>query len=237
MLPPSCDTGFAMLGGALDGQNLADEAASFGFFSRPPIDLPTDQYSVSTLCQDVGGCQTPTQAALYLEGDLPFLAYSAIGQGNVAATPLEMALVASGIADDGVIMKPHVMGSILDHNDNVVDTYQPTSWLRATSPKTAQAITGLMEKVVSQAPAPGVLAGTAYGIFPASWQVAAKTGTAQVGTGNTATTDWMIAFAPASHPQVAIAVIVPDQSLSASGASVSGPIVHTMLCGIFDCAA
>ena len=76
--------------------------------------------------------------------------------------------------------------------------------------------------------------GTAYGIFPPSWQVAAKTGTAQEGQGNTATVDWMIAFAPASHPEVALAVVVPKQALNATGAIVSGPIVRTMLSGIFN---
>jgi cell division protein FtsI/penicillin-binding protein 2 len=55
-----------------------------------------------------------------------------------------------------------------------------------------------------------------------------------VGTGNSATTDWMIAFAPASHPEVAIAVVVPNQSKSATGAEVSGPIVKTMLAAICD---
>ena len=223
MLPPSCDTGYARLGVEIGAANLVSEAASFGFGARPPIDLPTTSFSVScmTLTQT-----TPCMSALSLQGDQPFLAYSAIGQGNVQATPLEMAMVASGIADDGVIMKPHVMSKILDPKDNVVDTYQATPWVRATSPQTAQSVSALMQAVVSQ---PN---GTAYGIFPSTWQVAAKTGTAQEGTGNTATIDWMIAFAPASHPKVAIAVVVPDQAKSASGASVSGPIVSQMLAGI-----
>jgi len=50
-----------------------------------------------------------------------------------------------------------------------------------------------------------------------------------VGQGNTATTDWMIAFAPASNPTVAIAVVVPHQSLSATGAEVAGPVMKTMI--------
>jgi penicillin-binding protein A len=229
MLPVSCDTGFAHMGIELGGENLANEAASFGFFVRPPIDLPTTPFSVSTVCAGIPGCDTATQAAIYLEGDQPSLAYSAIGQQDVQATPLEMALVASGIADDGVIMKPHVMQRILDHNDNVVESYQPAQWIRATSANTAQAVSSLMQLVVSKGP-PNQ--GTAYGIFPSSWQVAAKTGTAQVGTGNTATTDWMIAFAPASHPVVAMAVVVPDQTKSDTGAEVSGPIVCTMLSAI-----
>jgi peptidoglycan glycosyltransferase len=226
MLPQSCDTGYAHMGIELGAPNLTTEAASFGFFARPPIDLPTEPGSVSTMCSGVTNCDTSGQAALNLEGDLPFLAYSAIGQGNVVATPLEMAMVASGIADDGVIMTPHVMQRILDPKDNVIDNYSPTQWIRATSAKTAQSVSSLMQGVVSNPQ------GTAYGIFRPAWQVAAKTGTAQSGKGNSATVDWMIAFAPASHPVVALAVVVPKQALNATGAIVSGPIVRTMLSGI-----
>jgi peptidoglycan glycosyltransferase len=220
MLPPSCDTGYARLGVDIGAEYLVNEAASFGFGARPPIDLPTNPSSVSCMTLTT---TTPCMSALTLQGNQPFVAYSAIGQGNVLATPLQMALVASGIADDGVIMKPHVMSRILDPKDLVIQTYQPAPWVRATSTQTAQSVSALMQAVVTQ---PN---GTAYGIFPPSWQVAAKTGTAQIPGG---TTDWMIAFAPASHPKVAIAVVVPDQAQSASGAKVSGPIVDAVLSGI-----
>jgi penicillin-binding protein A len=223
MLPVSCDTGFASMGIQLGAANLVDEAASFGFGARPPIDLPTNPSAVSCVTLTT---TTPCMSAISLEDNQPFVAYSAIGQGDVLATPLQMAMVASAIADDGVIMKPHVMARILDPKDNVIQTYQPTQWIRATSPKTASAVSSLMQLVVSKPPPQE---GTAYGIFPSDWQVAAKTGTAQEPGG---TTDWMIAFAPASHPEVAIAVVVPDQGISATGALVSGPIVKTVLSGL-----
>jgi peptidoglycan glycosyltransferase len=225
MLPKSCDTGFATVGLDLGAQNLVSEASSFGFWARPPIDLPTSPASVSQMCTDVAATETGCEIAL--SGDQPFLAYSAIGQGNVSASPLEMAMVASAIANDGVIMKPHVMARIIDPKDNVIQTYQPTPWLKATTAQTAASVSKMMQAVVSNP------VGTAYPVgFPAAWDVAAKTGTAQ-DLGDTATTDWMIAFAPANNPQVAIAVVVPDQAKSASGASVSGPIVKTVLNGIF----
>jgi peptidoglycan glycosyltransferase len=75
-----------------------------------------------------------------------------------------------------------------------------------------------------------VRGGTAATVgFPAADDVAAKTGTAQIGLGNTATTDWMIAFAPASQPKVAVAVVIPHQALSATGAEIAGPVVKTMI--------
>jgi penicillin-binding protein A len=225
MLPPSCDTGYANLGVDIGAPALVSEASSFGFGSIPPIDLPTTAGSQSTVC---GSQYSESECAVSLEQGQAFLAYSAIGQEDVSATPLEMALVASGIADDGVIMKPHVLDEVLDPKDNVLQTYKPSVWLRATSAKTAAEVSHLMQLVTSQGP-PNQ--GTAYGLFPAAWDVAAKTGTAQALNG---TNDWMIAFAPANHPQIALAVVVPNQAKTASGATVSGPIVQKVLAGLFD---
>jgi len=72
--------------------------------------------------------------------------------------------------------------------------------------------------------------GTASGVgFPAQDDVAAKTGTAQVGRLNSQTTDWMIAFAPANRLIVAVAVAMPHQLRDETGALVAGPIVKTMI--------
>jgi peptidoglycan glycosyltransferase len=148
------------------------------------------------------------------------LAYSAIGQENVQSTALQMGLVAAGIADGGVVMKPHVMSQIHDAQGNLVSAYQPTPWARATTQSAAAQVTSLMEGVVTH--------GTAAQVgFPPQDQVAAKTGTAQTGTHQTH--DWMIAFAPASNPKVAVAVVVPWQPFSFYGATVAGPIVNAMI--------
>lgn len=210
MLPPSCDTGYALLGLDIGGPNLYAEASSFGFDSRPPIDLPTSAYSVSNF-------PTPDQFA----HNQPGVAYSAIGQQNVQANALQMAMVAAGIANSGVIMTPHVMYQVRDPQGNLVTRYKPTPWRQATSQSTAAAVNHLMTQVAQF--------GTAAGIFPAQENVAAKTGTAE--TGNS-TTDWMIAFAPANQPKVAIAVVVPGEPGGINdlvGATVAGPIVRAMI--------
>jgi peptidoglycan glycosyltransferase len=185
------------------------EAQSFGFNEQPPLDLPVSVTSQFLQAGCWGGAQI-------------FLAYSSIGQDCTLASPLQMALVAAGIANGGVVMAPHVMYEIRDLQNNLVQRYQPTAWHRAASQATASALTALMQKVVTS--------GTAAGDgFPASEDVAAKTGTAQTGLGNTLTTDWMIAFAPASHPTVAVAVAMPHQPVDLTGAIVAGPIVKTMI--------
>ena len=85
-----------------------------------------------------------------------------------------MALVAGGIANRGVIITPHVMSQIRDSQGNLVRRYQPKPWLTATSPLTAAAVTTLMQGVVT-------IGHRHTAVFPASWDVAAKTGTAETG--------------------------------------------------------
>jgi penicillin-binding protein A len=209
-LPASCDTAFAQLGMALGAANLNGEAQGFGFNQRIPLDLPGVPLSAF-----------PTVAAL--TDNSPSQAYSAFGQQNVDATDLQMALVVAGLANQGVIMTPHLMAEIRDSQGNLVASYAPKPWLKATSPQTAAAVTSLMQAVVSQ---PGA---TAYGVFPASENVAAKTGTAETGPNDTLTHDWMVAFAPADNPRVAVAVVVPDQPGNDTGASTSGPVTQAIL--------
>ncbi len=210
-LPESCDTAFAQMGIALGGAALTQEAEAFGFNQVPPIDLPGANASVF-----------PSGPSF--NTNKPIQAYSAFGQENVVATVLQMGLVAAGYANRGVIMTPHVMRDIHDSSGNLLTTYKPHPWLTATNPLTAAAVTSLMEAVVSNP------IGTAYNVgFPASWDVAAKTGTAQTGPANSLTHDWMIAFAPANDPKVAVAVVVPNQPANATGASTSGPPMKTIL--------
>jgi peptidoglycan glycosyltransferase len=208
-LPASCDTAFATLGMDLGGASLTAEAQAFGFNQNIPIDIP-----------GAGVSNFPAGAAFNL--NKPSQAYSAFGQQDVVATALQMALVADGIANRGVIMTPHVMRDIHDSSGALITAYQPHPWLTATNPLTAAAVTTLMQAVVTN--------GTATQVgFPAAWNVAAKTGTAETGPNATLTNDWMIAFAPANDPKVAVAVVVPNQPGSSTGAEVSGPPMKTIL--------
>jgi penicillin-binding protein A len=128
-------------------------------------------------------------------------------------------------------MTPHLMAQIRDTQGSVVTTYTPKPWMQPISAQTAATLTTFMQGVVSNP------LGTAYprgdfSGFPASWDVAAKTGTAQVGSFSANppfTTDWLIAFAPVGQSKVAIAVVLPNQVGSATGAAYSGPIVKQIL--------
>lgn len=231
-LAVSCDTTYAQIGLELGAKNLASEAAAFGFNRPPPIDLPPSE--VATPCfppvegqsYNVPSCPSSSAAAIG-PGNQPFIAYSAIGQGNVTESALQDALVTAAIANNGAMMTPHLMSAIVNDAGRIVDTYKPHVYLNSTSAKTAQSVRSLMLGVASY--------GTAAGLFPANLHVAAKTGTAQVGGSGVCTTNWLVAMGPAGAgqtPRIAVAGVVPAQAGLAcqeTGAGIAGPAVAKVL--------
>jgi peptidoglycan glycosyltransferase len=212
MLPASCDPGYALLGLALGAQDLTAEANAFGYDQVPPLDLP-----------GVVESYFPTES--YLAANPPFLAYSAIGQEDVSTTALQNALVAAGVANKGTIMRPHLLSYVTGPDGAILRRYQPSVWKKPLTAKQAALIVPLMHDVVTE--------GTAAGVgFLEQDDVAAKTGTAQVGNNLlNDTDDWMIAFAPANDPTIAIAVSVPYQAYNVTGAKEAGPIMKCMIEG------
>jgi peptidoglycan glycosyltransferase len=197
------------LGLALGAKDLTAMANAFGFNEVPPLDMPY-----------VDASYFPTES--HLAANPPFLAYSAIGQEDVRATALQDALVASAIADGGAIMTPHLMSYISAPDGSIVKRYKDSVWKQPLTRSQASQIVPLMQDVVTS--------GTAYGVgFLPADDVAAKTGTAQTGKGTT--DDWMIAFAPATDPTIAVAVSVPSQGISVTGAEVAGPIMKCVIEG------
>jgi len=210
----SCDADFAQIGQLLGAQTLANQAQAYGFNQTIPLDVPPDTVAVSNF-----------GTAADFADDIPGLMKSAIGQENVTASALQMAMVAGTVADGGVEMTPHVMSQIRDSQGNLVKVYEPKAWQQPISAETANTLTTFMQGVVKS--------GTAAPVgFPAAWDVAAKTGTAQTGSFGpdpAYTDDWLIAFAPVGNTKVAIAVVLPNQVGSATGATYSGPIVKQIL--------
>jgi len=213
MLPESCDPGYGELGIQEGAATLRQQAELFGINSLPGIDLPSNSQ------QPVGGVVASTLQTLP-DRSQALQAYTAIGQDTVADTALQNAMVAAGIANGGVVMTPHLMSSIHDSQGAVVETYTPKPMPRSASAQAAQSVTALMESVP--------INGTAQGVgFPSYLCAAVKTGTAQTGLG--LNHDWMIGFAPANNPKIAVAVVVPYQNISSDGASIAGPIVKEVM--------
>ena len=211
MIRISCNTGMASVGLDVGGDGMAAEAQAFGFGTKPPLDLPATAVS-------------HFPAAAEFTRNEPALAFDSIGQQNVSATPLQMALIAAGIANGGVIMTPHVLDHTSDAQGNVIDTYKPHEWRTATSGATAAVIKQMMIDVARR--------GTATRAQIAGIVVAAKTGTAQTGKEANHAHAWLIAFAPAEAPKIAVAVIVEDQSGlgdTATGGRVAAPIAQQVM--------
>jgi peptidoglycan glycosyltransferase len=151
------------------------------------------------------------------------VALSAIGQQDVAANPLQMALVSSGIANGGVLMQPRLVTEVRDPTGRVIAEFEPEEFSRPLSPENAAVLTQMMVAVVASG------TGTAAQIPGVA--VAGKTGTAQHGEGADPHA-WFTAFAPAEAPEVAIAVIVLDGGnlgSEATGGQVAAPIARAVM--------
>ena len=208
LLRVSCNTGFGQMGLDLGAEALVGEARDFGFDERPPLDIPAVRASA---IPDVNA----------FERDLPALAQSAIGQRDVRATPLQMALVAASVANDGVIMRPHLMAEIHDNDGEVVRRYEPAAWKTATTPEVNAQLRDLMINVVE--------AGTATRAKVGGAVVGGKTGTAQTEGDNAHA--WFIGFGEGNGRKVAVAVIVESQDgvSEATGGRVAAPIAQTVI--------
>ena len=192
ILVVSCNTAFAEMGAEVLGPEIMiDSAEAFGFNAAHPIDLPDPATSVF-----------PTD----FEQDTPRLAQASIGQNDVAATPLQMALVAASAANQGLIQRPHVMGEIRDQDGRLIDEWQPSSWRAPLKPSDAETLRLLMIDVVER--------GTATAMQIPGFEIGAKTGTAQTNVGADSgeedTHAWLIAFGgePGEPPEVVVAVVL-----------------------------
>ncbi len=211
ILAVSCNSSFAQMGLDLGAQTMVNGAEAFGFNAAPPIDLPNPQPSVF-----------PTDYAQRL----PSLAQAAIGQYDVRATPLEMGLVASAIANKGKVMVPHLLDEVRDTDGKVVTAYKDEVWKQPISAQTAALMRQAMIGVVQN--------GTATGLQIDGYEVAGKTGTAEVGVNPPTNHAWIVGFAgpPGQDPQVAVAVIVegvPGTASEQTGGEVAAPIARAML--------
>ena len=207
----SCNTTFAQLGLRLGADRLVAQAERFGLNKEIDFDLPL--------------------LAGRIPGDLnePQTAQSAIGQYEVRVTPLQMALVAGAVANDGKLMRPRLIRRVEDFAGRIMASYEPQSLVlpgmadaQVMSPENARTLRDMMVGVVNsgtgrRARIPGV-------------QVGGKTGTAQHGEGPPFA--WFIGFAPAEAPRVAVAVVVEEGGGlgdEATGGALAAPMARAVM--------
>ena len=203
----SCNVAFAQMGVDIGAENLIGTAREFGFGDRAPLDM-------------AAVAKSAIESPDFFKQNIPLLAQTAIGQ-QVRSTPLQMALVAAAIANGGREMKPHVMAEVRDRNGDVVRRYHPGVWHQAITAEVASTMRDAMVEVARS--------GTATRLQVPGVTTAGKTGTAQLGNGTSHA--WIIGFAPAEAPRVAIAVIVEAQpgASEQTGGRVAAPIGRAVL--------
>lgn len=205
-LAVSCNVSFADLGLKLGAAKLQDQAEKFGFNEDPLTQLPTN-------------------ASVFPSNlDEPETALSAIGQFDVAATPLQMAMVAAGIANGGAVMVPYIVSEERSPDLDLLDRAEPQVLHQAISGTVANELTQMMVDVVSS--------GTGTPAQIQGVTVAGKTGTANT-TQSRSPYAWMVAFAPANDPQVAVAVLVEKTNAvtrgDIAGGLLAGPIARNVM--------
>lgn len=200
-LENSCNTPFAQIAMDLGTDAIKNQAEKFGFNDKNltfPDRVQTSKWPGGTSDQ--------------LSKDQ--LAMSAIGQLNVTATPLEIAMMTAAIANGGTQMKPNLVKAIRSPDLKTVQDFSPEVLRQSTTPEIAKQITAWMTDVVSH--------GIASGAAIPGVQVAGKTGTAETLPGqNTANNSWFTGFAPANDPQAVVSIVMPGVDIATGGALTS----------------
>ncbi|OCC11774.1 penicillin-binding protein 2 [Streptomyces sp. PTY087I2] len=208
----SCNTVFGKMSDDLGNQKMIEQTDKFGFNKEVFTPVRAD-------------------ASIYPEDNKPQNAMAGIGQASNRATPLQMAMVASAIANDGKLMEPYMVAQRQAPDLDPVYTHEPKELSRAVSGENAQKLQQMMETVVkdgtgTNAQIPGVTVG-------------GKTGTAQHGLNNSEKPyAWFISYAKTDNGSpVAVAVVVEDGNANRddiSGGGLAAPIARDVMKAVID---
>ncbi|KQW16338.1 penicillin-binding protein 2 [Streptomyces sp. Root369] len=209
----SCNTVFGKVGSDLGNEKMLEEAKKFGFTEEQFTPVRS---SAPVFSDDMN----PSQTAL-----------SSIGQYNTAATPLQMAMVASAVANNGTLMKPYMVDSLQAPNVDTLEKTEPEKMSEPLSAENAQILQSMMETVVQKG------TGTTAQINGVT--VGGKTGTAQHGENNSKNPyAWFISYAKVGDSApVAVAVVVQDDNAvreNISGSGLAAPIAKSVMEAVID---
>jgi penicillin-binding protein A len=216
-LQHSINSVFCNIGKAIGAGMILNYMKRFGFYADPPLETPNDEKSPSGLYNG-GRLFFPSHPSTQVDpGRMAF------GQERLAVTPLQMAMVASTVANGGVAMEPSVLNRVVDSKGKTIVRVAPKKLGRVMSPTTAHEINSMMVSAVQS--------GTGTAAQIPGIQVAGKTGTAETGNSGINTT-WFITFAPADNPKVAVAVTLENQH--GFGGTTAAPIAKVLLQAVLN---
>ena len=210
----SCNSVFGKIGADLGNAKMLAEAKKYGFDSEQFTPIRSN---ASVFSDNMNQSQT---------------ALSSIGQYNTAATPLQMAMVASAVANDGKLMKPYMVDKLQSSNLDTIAQTEPEEMSEPLSSKNAQILQSMMETVVEK--------GTGTSAKIPGVTVGGKTGTAQHGVANSENPyAWFLSYAKnadGSSP-VAVAVVIEDDKANRddiSGGGLAAPIAKSVMEAVID---
>jgi peptidoglycan glycosyltransferase len=207
----SVNSVFCNIGKDLGSRAVVEQSKKFGFYDTPPLETPDNERVASGL-YDGGELFDPR-----LDSDVDAGRF-AFGQERLLVTPLQMAMVAAGIANDGVVMEPHVIDRIVSPKGSIVVRSKPDELGRAMKARTAGTIASMMRDAVER--------GTGTAARIPGLVVGGKTGTAETGVAGT-NNAWFICFAGRERPQVAVAVVLEQQN--GTGGQLAAPIAREVV--------
>jgi penicillin-binding protein A len=210
-LTKSVNTVFGEIGEKLGKTTMKKYMDRLGFEAPVQIDLPSDERAASG--ERRNGRVIPATSRFVDVGRM------AIGQDKLTVTPLQMAMVASAVANGGKLMKPHIVDRVVDRDGRTVRHVGPDEMAQVMSPDTASKVGQMMGQVVKE--------GTGTAAALQGIDVAGKTGTAEVDRPCGPNQLWFIAFAPAQDPRVAIAATV--ECGTGFGGTVAAPIAKAVM--------
>ncbi|NUT54725.1 MAG: penicillin-binding protein 2, partial [Thermoleophilia bacterium] len=207
----SVNSVFCNIGKEMGAKSLVSYMKKFGFYETPPLETPSNERAPSGL-YDEGRLFDPKEDTDVDPGRFAF------GQERLLVTPLQMAMVAQTIANDGVVMEPQVVDRIVAPDGSIVSRSHPDELGRAVKPETARTVAGMMKDAVER--------GTGTAARIPGYLVGGKTGTAETGIEGLNTT-WFICYAGKDRPQVAVAVVVEQQN--STGGQTAAPVAREVL--------
>ncbi len=212
-LTNSVNTYWAQVGERIGRETLVEYMRRFGFYEDPQLDYPDGQMIPSGIINGKGD---------YVDDGFD-VGRVAIGQGGlegeIRASPLQMALVAAAVGNHGRLMKPRLTDRIVRKDGRVKERIQPDLQSVVMKPDTAEQLAKMMSRVVEE--------GTGTAAALSGITVAGKTGTAETGANAEFTQAWFICFAPVENPRMAVAVTIPNAN--GQGGTVAAPIAKSVL--------
>jgi peptidoglycan glycosyltransferase len=212
-LTNSVNTYWAQVGERIGRDTLVEYMRRFGFYEDPELDYPDGQMIPSGIINGKGE---------YVDDGFD-VGRVAIGQGGlegeIRASPLQMALVAATVGNHGRLMRPRLTDRIVRKDGRVKERIQPDLQSVVMKPDTAEELAKMMSRVVEE--------GTGTAAALSGITVAGKTGTAETGANAEFTQAWFICFAPVENPRMAVAVTIPNAN--GQGGTVAAPIAKSVL--------